>query len=85
MIYPNQYGSAIERDLWNLKWGRWGSLQHMCRYGVDKVRKGEYDVIRFELFNGKELIEVRNFMDENYPDVPWTWKCTTIDDILPTA
>ena len=60
-------------------------LAILCEYGAREVRAGRCDALRFELFNVHEAREVRQIMDEYYPDVPYIrgWIAGGADDRTP--
>ena len=48
---------------------QWCCNFHMVEHGVNSVRSGKYDAVKFEIM-GMEEAEIRELMSE-YPDVPY--------------
>lgn len=55
-------------------------LVEMCEYGSKAVAAGQYEEVRFYLFNSHEESIVRRTMAERFPSVPFT-----CDTIFPSA
>jgi len=51
------------------------TLADLCKQGAEGVRSGDYDAVRFDVFNTEERDEVYTIMAERYPDVKFatTW------------
>lgn len=46
------------------------NLRCMCREGIARVKAGEYDGLKFNVFNRREFDIVDEFMRQNASDIP---------------
>jgi len=49
-------------------------LYELCLKGAKQVRAGQYDALKFDLFNLEEAILVRQIMKEHFPDIQYIRK-----------